>query len=86
MIRIALVCLAVVSLSGCVAVAIPLTAAASGAMSDRAISRTEDIAQMNCSELREKWAEVSSPGAVFNPTRLIAAERSMVRTTAQRRG
>lgn len=86
MLRIVLATLVAVGLSGCVAATIPLNAAAGAAISDRAISRTEGITQLNCAQLRERWAEASSPGAFLNPTRLVAAERSLIRTTAQHRG
>lgn len=74
-----LLLLCALPLSGCGAVV-------GQALADGAIARTEGIPAMSCAELRARWQEVSGPGAFLNPTRLTAAERSLIRQTAAARG
>lgn len=75
-----------VALNGCALATIPLTMAASNAITDNTMSRAEAIPNMNCAQLRERWASIQSPLAMANPFQMTAAERSLVRQTASRKG
>ena len=80
------VCASVGALGGCAAAAIPLNIAAANAMTDNTMSNVEQIPNMNCSQLRERWEEVSNPVMFMNPFRSAPAERSLIRQYAAQRG
>lgn len=73
-------------LSACTLATIPLNTALTGAVVNNATARAEEIPNMNCTQLRQRWANLQSSLTLMNPTRLSSAERSLVRQTAARRG
>jgi len=68
------------SLQGCALATIPLNAAATTSVVDRQNRATTQIAQMNCSQLRARWAELERNRlGRFNPLGTWGQERAAIR-------